>query len=373
MIIGTPKEIKEDETRVAMTPYWAKKLVESGHEVLIQKGAGVLSGFCDDQYIEAGARLVDTLEDVYEQAEFVTKVKELMPREFDLIRENQLLMTWLHLAEDHDKPMTQALMDRKTIALSMELIVLDDGSRPTMKPMSEIAGSLGMLESVKYCQTINGGTGIFLKKVKGLPTPKVVIVGGGNAGSAAAQVALGLGLRTTIIEEDYDRLEWLKYALPGAEILLSEEGLIEREALDCDVFVNCVYPSPEPGERKYILKRETIRKMTNCSLIMDIAGAKTIETGKYTTLSEPVYVEEGVLHYGVDNMPSLIPKTATEALLMITGPYIMAIAEKGLKKAAEDDASIRRCISTVGGKLVHEEIAINQELPYTELDLDMLP
>lgn len=252
MIIGTPKEIKEDETRVAMTPYWAKKLVESGHEVLIQKGAGVLSGFCDDQYIEAGARLVDTLEDVYEQAEFVTKVKELMPREFDLIRENQLLMTWLHLAEDHDKPMTQALMDRKTIALSMELIVLDDGSRPTMKPMSEIAGSLGMLESVKYCQTINGGTGIFLKKVKGLPTPKVVIVGGGNAGSAAAQVALGLGLRTTIIEEDYDRLEWLKYALPGAEILLSEEGLIEREALDCDVFVNCVYPSPEPGERKYI-------------------------------------------------------------------------------------------------------------------------
>ena len=373
MIIGTPKEIKEDETRVAMTPYWAKKLTGLGHEILIQKGAGVLSGFPDEAYVEAGARLVDTLEDIYEQAEFVTKVKELMPREFNLIREDQMLMTWLHLAEDHDKPMTQALMDQKTIALSMELIVLDDGSRPTMKPMSEIAGSLGMLEAVKYCQTINGGSGIFLTKVKGLPTPKVVIVGGGNAGSSAAQVALGLGLRTTIIEADYDRMEWLKYALPGAEILLSEEGLIEREALDCDVFVNCVYPSPEPGERHHILKRETIRKMTNCSLIMDIAGAKTIETGKYTTLSDPVYREEGVLHYGVDNMPSLIPKTATEALLMITGPYITAIAEKGLKKAAQDDASIKRCISTVGGKLVHEEIAINQELPYTPFDFDMLP
>ena len=159
MIIGTPKEVKANETRVAMTPCWAKKLVKAGHEIWMQKGAGLNAGFADSDYVSAGANIADTAEEVFRRADFITKVKELQYQEFDLIREDQMIMTWFHLAEDYDKPMAQALEDRKSIGLSMELIVLDDGSRPTMKPMSDIAGSLAMLESVKYCQTINGGTG----------------------------------------------------------------------------------------------------------------------------------------------------------------------------------------------------------------------
>ncbi len=372
MIIGTPKEVKENETRVAMTPNWAKRLVDAGHEVWIQKSAGENSGFADEDYKAAGAKIADTAKEVFDKAEFITKVKELQPQEFDLIREDQMVMTWFHLAEDYDKPMAQALIDHKTIGLSMELIVLDDGSRPTMKPMSDIAGSLAMLESVKYCQTMNGGTGLLLRKVYGLPTPRIVVLGGGSAGFNAAQVAVGLGLQVTIIEASWNRIDWLKVAIPEAEVVLFEENVVEKLLIDCDVFINCIYPSPEPGKREPLVKRSTVKKMKKCSLIMDIAGAEIVETSHYTTLGDPTFTEEGVLHYCVPNMPSLCPKTATEALLMITEPYIMSIANKGLKQAAVDDAALRRCISTLKGQIVHPEIGINQEMPYIEFDFSML-
>lgn len=373
MIIGTPKEIKENECRVAMTPVWAKKLIEAGHEIWIQKDAGTKSGFPDEEYKAVGANIAETIEDIYAKAEFVTKVKELKPYEYELIREGQMVMTWFHLAEDYDKPMTQALLDHNTIGLSMELIVLDDGSRPVMKPMSDIAGSLAMLEAYKYCQMPNGGTGLLLRKVYGLPVPKVVILGGGNAGLNAAQVGIGLGLKVTVIENSWDRIAYLKTIIPEAEIILYEEANVEKACEECDVFINCVYPSPEPGKREPIIKRTTVKKMKQCSLIMDITGAETIETADhYTTIDEPTFISEGILHYCVPNMPSLIPKTSTEALLMITGPYIMQIANKGLRKAAEDDPAIRRCISTLNGEIVHPEIGINQEMPYREFSLDML-
>lgn len=372
MIIGTPKEVKANETRVAMTPNWAKKLIDAGHEVWIQKTAGNNSGFSDEDYSSVGVKLADTAEEIYGKADFITKVKELQPQEFNLIRENQMIMTWFHLAEDYDKPMAQALVDRKSIGLSMELIVLDDGSRPTMKPMSDIAGSLAMLESVKYCQTINGGTGLLLRKVYGLQTPKVVVLGGGSAGFNAAQVAVGLGLHVTIVEASWHRIDWLKAAIPQADVVLFESNALEKLLIDCDLFINCIYPSPEPGTREPLVKRSTVQKMKKCSLIMDIAGAEIVETSHYTTLEDPTFTEEGVLHYCVPNMPSLCPRTATEALLMITGPYITNIANKGLKQAAMDDAAIRRCISTVNGQIVHPEIGINQEMPYVDFDFSML-
>lgn len=372
MIIGTPKEMKENETRVAMTPKWAEKLVGAGHEVWIQSTAGINSGFKDEDYVKAGAKIAKTIEEIYEKAEFVTKVKELKPYEYDLIRKDQMVMTWFHLAEDYDKPMAQALINRETIGLSMELIVLDDGSRPTMKPMSDIAGSLAMLESVKYCQTTNGGTGLLLRKVYGLPVPEIVVLGGGSAGFNAAQVAVGLGLNVTIVEASWSRIDYLKAAIPDAEVILYEETALTEILESCDVFINCLYPSPEPGAREPLVKRDMVKKMKKCSLIMDIAGAEIVETSHYTTLGDPTYVEEGILHYCVPNMPSLCPRTSTEALLMITGPYIMNIANKGLKKAAQDDPAIRRCISTLKGKIVHKEIGINQEMPYTEFTFDML-
>lgn len=372
MIVGTPKEVKENETRVAMTPNWAKRLVSAGHEVWIQKSAGENSGFSDEDYASVGVNIADTAKEVYDKADFITKVKELQPQEYDLIRKDQMIMTWFHLAEDYDKPMAQALIDQKSIGLSMELIVLDDGSRPTMKPMSDIAGSLAMLESIKYCQTMHGGTGLLLRKVYGLPTPRIVVLGGGSAGFNAAQVAVGLGLQTTIIEASWNRIDYLKAALPEADVVLFEENALEQCLIDCDVFINCIYPSPEPGKREPLVKRSTIKKMKKCSLIMDIAGAEIVETSHYTTLGDPTFKEEGILHYCVPNMPSLCPRTATEALLMITGPYIMNIANKGLKQAAKDDAAIRRCISTVNGQIVHSEIGINQEMPYTQFEFSML-
>ncbi|MCQ4636114.1 alanine dehydrogenase [Anaerovorax odorimutans] len=372
MIIGTPKEVKENETRVAMNPIWAKRLVDAGHEVWIQESAGKNSGFSDEDYIAAGAKVAGTAEEIYAKAEFITKVKELQPQEFGLIREDQMIMTWFHLAEDYDKPMAQALVDQKSIGLSMELIVLDDGSRPTMKPMSDIAGSMAMLESVKYCQTVNGGTGLLLRKVYGLPTPRIVVLGGGYAGFNAAQVAVGLGLQVTIIEASWNRIDYLKAAIPEADVVLYEAHALEKLLTDCDVFINCIYPSPEPGKREPLVTRATVKKMKKCSLIMDIAGAEIVETSHYTTLGEPTFTEEGILHYCVPNMPSLCPKTATEALLMITGPYILNIANKGLKQAATDDPAIRRCISTLKGQIVHPEIGINQEMPYVEFDLSML-
>ncbi|MEE0744989.1 MAG: alanine dehydrogenase [Anaerovoracaceae bacterium] len=372
MIIGTPTEVKTNETRVAMTPNWARRLTAAGHEVWVQKDAGKNSGFSNEDYEAAGVKIADTAKEIFDKAEFITKVKELQPQEFDLIREGQMIMTWFHLAEDYDKPMAQALVDRKSIGLSMELIVLDDGSRPTMKPMSDIAGSLAMLESVKYCQTMNGGTGLLLRRVYGLPVPKVVVLGGGSAGFNAAQVAVGLGLDVTIIEASWNRIDYLKAAIPEANVVLFEEHNLEKLLTECDLFINCIYPSPEPGKREPLVKRETVKKMKNCSLIMDIAGAEIVETSHYTTLGDPTFTEEGILHYCVPNMPSLCPKTATEALLMITGPYIMNIANKGLKQAAMDDAALRRCISTVNGQIVHPEIGINQEMPYVEFDFSML-
>lgn len=373
MIIGTPKELKENESRIAMTPVWAKKLVECGHEVWIQKDAGYKSGFSNEAYVNAGAKIADSLEEIYDKADFITKVKELKPVEYDLLREDQMIMTWFHLAEDYDVPMTKALLEHGTIGLSMELIVADDGSRPVMKPMSDIAGSLAMLEAYKYCQATNGGTGLFLRKVYGLPVPRIVILGGGNAGLNAAQVGIGLGLKVTVIENNWDRIAYLKTIIPEAEIILFEKNNVEKVCEECDVFINCIYPSPEPGKREPVIKRETVKKMKNCSLIMDITGAETIETADhYTTIAEPTFMEEGIMHYCVPNMPSLIPKTSTEALLMITGPYIMQIANKGLKKAAEENAEIRRCISTLKGEIVHPEIGINQEMPYKKFSFDML-
>lgn len=372
MIIGTPKEVKENETRVAMTPNWAKRLVDAGHEVWVQKSAGENSGFSDSAYTAVGVNIADTAEKIFDKAEFITKVKELQSQEFKLIKEDQMIMTWFHLAEDYDKPMAQALIDQKSIALSMELIVLDDGSRPTMKPMSDIAGSLAMLESVKYCQTMNGGTGLLLRKVYGLPTPRIVVLGGGYAGFNAAQVAIGLGLQVTIVEASWNRIDYLKAAIPEADVVLFESNMMESLLIDCDVFINCIYPSPEPGKREPLVRRSTVKKMKKCALIMDIAGAEIVETSHYTTLGDPTFKQEGILHYCVPNMPSLCPRTSTEALLMITGPYILNIANKGLKQAALDNPAIRRCISTLKGQIVHSEIGVNQEMSYVDFDFSML-
>ena len=330
MIIGCPKEMKIGETRVALTPEWVRNLVSDGHEVLIQTNAGLASGFPDEEYVAVGGKIVPTIEDVYKNAEFVAKVKELMPEEFDLLQKDQIVMAWFHLAEDVDHDMLNAMLEHGTIGLGMELIKLPDGTRPTIKPMSEIAGSLAMLEAVKYGLVDRGGKGNLFRKLSGLPAPRVVIIGGGHAGLNAAEIALGLGLRVTIIENYWKRIAELRYMIPGAEVVAWEDETAFNYIKEADVLLN------------------------------------------YTSLEDPIYYEEGILHYNVANMPALCPKTSTKALLIVSGPYIQAIANKGLKKAFEDDPCLKKSICTLHGQVVDDECARNHERACVPFELSML-
>lgn len=368
MIIGVPKELKTAETRVGLTPEWVKKLTNFGHKVLIQSTAGKGSGFPDEQYVSAGAEIVDTIDEVYGKAEFVIKVKELYPYEFNLLREDQMVMAWFHLAEDVDHDMLQALLDKKVTSLAMELLVLADGTRPTIKPMSEIAGTLAMLEAVKYAQYGNGGKGILLRKMPGLPSSKVVILGGGNAGLNAAQVAVGLGLNVTIVEASLNRIDYLAKQLPQVDTVLWDKDMMAELLVHSDVLINTIYPMPGATS---LISREMVSNMKPDSMIIDITGAGLIETSHYTTLEDPIYYEEGVLHYCVPNMPALCPQTSTKMMLMTTGDYILNIANNGFENVIANDEIVRNCISTYNGEIVHKEVGINHNMPYTDMKLEL--
>lgn len=370
MIIGCPKEAKTGETRVALTPDWAKTLTNKGHKVLIQTNAGLACGFTDEDYQQSGAVIENSIEDIYSKSEFVVKVKELMPIEFPMLKKDQIVMAWFHLAEDVDHDMLNAMLKNGTTGLGMELIVLPDGTRPTIKPMSEIAGSLAMLEAVKYGQFAHGGKGILFRKLSGLAAPKVLILGGGNAGLAAAEVAIGLGLRVTVVEKSWKRIADLRYMLHGADVICWEEQAIYKEIKETDVLLNTIYTEPN---QPCLVRREAVKGMKRDAMIVDIAGTGIIETMHYTTLEDPIYYEEGILHYNVPNMPALCPKTSTKALLLSSGPYIEAIADKGLKKAFEADPCLKKSISTFNGEIVHKEVAVNHErTDFREFQIDML-
>lgn len=369
MIIGCPKELKEGETRVALTPDWVRTLKKDGHEILIQSTAGDASGFSDEEYRQAGAVIEPTIRDVYEKAEFVVKAKELQPEEFDYLQKDQMVMAWFHLAEDVDHDMLNAMLKAGTIGLGMELIQLPDGTRPTIKPMSEIAGSLAMLEAVKYGLVDRGGSGTLFRKLSGLPAPRVLIIGGGHAGLNAAEIAVGLGLRVTVVENYAKRIAELHYMLPGVEVIAWEDETIYRYIKETDVLLNTIYPQPN---QPCLIPRSIVKTMKKDAVIIDIVGVGVIETAHYTTLLDPIYFEEGILHYNVANMPALCPKTSTKALLNASGPYIRAIANKGLKKAFADDPSLKKSICTLKGQIVHDEVGRNHEMESVPFELSML-
>lgn len=369
MIIGCPKELKDGETRVALTPEWSKTLVSDGHKVLIQSKAGDACGFSDDEYRETGAEVVDTIDDVYKKSEFVVKVKELQDGELDLLQKDQIVMAWFHLAEDVDHDMLNALLKSGTIGLGMELIKLPDGTRPTIKPMSEIAGSLAMLEAVKYGLVDRGGSGTLFRKLSGLPAPRVLIIGGGHAGVNAAEIALGLGLQVTIVENYWKRIAELRYILPGVEVICWEDATVFDYIAQTDVLLNTIYPQPN---QPCLIPRSVVKTMKKDAVIIDIVGVGVIETVHYTSLLDPIYFEEGILHYNVANMPALCPKTSTKALLMVSGPYIRDIANKGLKKAFADDACLMKSICTLDGKIVNKEVGSNHNADAVDFELSML-
>lgn len=368
MIIGIPKETKDQEARVGLTPKYVKRLVAQGHPVVIQKGLANLAGIPDEDYIAAGASVVGTMDNVYEEAQMIVKFKDYMDGEYDVpIRKDHIIWCCFHLGENEpDHVITKKMIDAKATGLAYEMLQNPDGSRPLMIPMSEIAGRLTTIIAANLCLLPNGGAGVCPTAITGSRRPKYVIIGGGHAGYAAAKIAEAFDAQVTVFESFQSRRLYLRDNLPKSEILTYDVETINERALDCDVLINAIYPYP--GMPVPVVPRSTVQKMRKGAVIMDLAGTNIIETMHYTTISNPTYIEEGVVHYGVDNMPSMVPETSMEAYMQITYPFIEAIANKGLKKACEESAVLSKAMNFYDGQIVNRDVGVTHDLPWIDFD-----
>src|ERR1700730_6687666 len=319
MIIGVPKEIKEQEQRVGLLPSAAEQLKRRGHSVLVEKNAGVGSGYSDEEYKKAGAEIVDSAKDVFARADMIVKVKEPLPAEFSLLRQGQILFTYLHLAAS--KPLTEALLKSGVTAIAYETIQV--GNRlPLLEPMSEVAGRMSVVMGANFLAKYNGGSGVLLGGVPGVLPGRVVVVGGGTSGVNAARMAMGLGAEVIILDVDLERLRYLDLAMEKAHTLYSSEANLNELMPGCDLLIGAVF-FPGAKARK-LMTRAMLRKMKRGSVLVDISidQGGCAETSRPTTHVDPVYVEEGVTHYCVANMPAAYARTATQALTNVTYRYI---------------------------------------------------
>jgi len=371
VIIGVPKEIKNRETRVGCVPSGVRALVAAGHKVHVQKGAGLGSGIPDEAFERAGGKIVPTAEDAW-SADMVMKVKEPLEAEFPLMRPGLVLYTYLHLAAE--KRLTEELVERKVTGIAYETIQEADGSLPLLRPMSEVAGRMSVQVGAFYLQSSwagsNSGKGILLGGVPGVMPGRVVIIGGGVAGSNAAKMALGLGAMVTIIDLDARRLEYLDHVFNGRLItLMSNIDNIEESVRTADLVVGAVLV---PGARApKLVTRKMVSQMSRGSVVVDIAidQGGCIETCRPTSHEEPVYLDENVIHYCVTNMPGAVARTSTLALTNVTLRYALAIANKGAEKAALDNPAILKGFNTYQGKLVYEQVALAHGMKYDALNL----
>jgi len=367
MKIGLPKEIKDNEYRVGLTPAGVNALVNAGHEVFVQKTAGEGSGFTDDQYVKAGGKLVETADDAWGEGDMVVKVKEPIAPEYPRMRENQLLFTYLHLAPELE--LTKQMMDRKVTGVAYETITDANGKLPLLTPMSEVAGRMSVQVGATYLEKMNGGKGVLLGGVPGVPAANVVIIGGGVVGTEAAKMAVGLGARVTIIDRNLDRLRQLDdIFLSKVQTLASSRYAIEEAISHADLVIGAVLVVGAAAPK--LVTRDMLHLVPNGSVLVDVAVDQggCFETTHATTHSNPTYYEEGVLHYCVANMPGAVPRTSTFALTNATLPFAIALAGKGFEKAIRDDAGLREGVNTYAGKLTYEAVATSQGLEYTPLD-----
>ena len=366
MKIGLPKEIKDNEYRVGLTPAGVNALVNAGHEVFVQKTAGEGSGFTDDQYVKAGGKLVETADDAWGEGDMVVKVKEPIAPEYPRMRENQLLFTYLHLAPELE--LTKQMMERKVTGVAYETITDAHGKLPLLTPMSEVAGRMSVQVGATYLEKMNGGKGVLLGGVPGVPAANVVIIGGGVVGTEAAKMAVGLGARVTIIDRNLDRLRQLDdIFLSKVQTLASSRYAIEEAISHADLVIGAVLVVGAAAPK--LVTRDMLHLVPNGSVLVDVAVDQggCFETTHATTHSNPTYYEEGVLHYCVANMPGAVPRTSTFALTNATLPYAIALAGKGFEKAIRDDAGLREGVNTYAGKLTYEAVATSQNLEYTPL------
>ncbi|MDN4493679.1 alanine dehydrogenase [Ureibacillus aquaedulcis] len=367
MKIGVPKEIKNNENRVAMTPAGVVTLTSAGHEVFIETGAGVGSAFSDEDYVAAGAKIVASAKEAWSQ-EMVMKVKEPIPSEYQYFHEGLVLFTYLHLAPEVE--LTQSLLDNKVVGIAYETVQLPNRSLPLLTPMSEVAGKMSVQIGAQYLEKMNGGKGILLGGVSGVPRGKVTIVGGGMAGTNAARIAVGMGAEVTILDLNPERLRQLEDIFGSSvQTLISNPYNIAESVKDSDLVIGSVLI---PGAKApKLVTEEMVKSMRPGSVIVDIAidqGGSFETTDRVTTHDDPTYIKHGVVHYAVANMPGAVPRTATIALTNNTVPYALQIANKGYKHACIENEALRKGINTLNGYVVYKAVAEDQGREYVPVD-----
>jgi alanine dehydrogenase len=366
MRIGVPREIKSQEYRVALTPAGARELVQHGHEVLVEKGAGTGSAFADDAYERAGASIV-SVDGVWTGSDLLLKVKEPIASEYSRLREGLTLFTYLHIAAD--EPLTRALIESGITAIAYETVETDRGALPLLAPMSEIAGRLAPQAGAHYLEKPMGGRGILLGGVAGVAPGRVVVIGGGIVGYNAAVIAIGMGAQVTILDRSVDRMRHLEEILSGRVTLLMSSSLqIEESVKEADLVIGAVLI---PGAlAPKLITRDMLGAMKEGSVLVDVAidQGGSAETSRATTHDDPVYTVDGVVHYCVANMPGAVPITSTRALTNVTLPYVEEIAEHGVVAAIQRDPELARGVNVLAGSVTYEAVAEAHGLEYTPLD-----
>ena len=367
MIIGVLKEIKPNEYRVSATPATVAEIVARGHKVLVQSGAGLGSGYTDCEYEKAGATIIETAKEVYESADIFYKVKEMFPEEWKYMNENKIVYTYIH-SNAHPEE-TDAILNSKVTAIAYEDITDKDGGFPLLKPMSILAGKGGMLAAMHHMQSVFGGNGTLLANVCGIDAPVVTIIGAGNSGIGAAEIASGLGNVVRILDVNVKALESAKAHLPAnVSCLYSNRENLVKCLKESDVILNCIL---WPKHRKdHLINREDLKMMKKNAMIVDVAcdDEGAVETCRSTTHDNPTYYEEGILHYCVDNIPSAFARTASIMLSNATLPILLEIANKGVKQALKDNVHLRNGLTAYDGKLTLKETALKQNRPLTDVN-----
>ncbi|MHB0856717.1 MAG: alanine dehydrogenase [Anaerolineae bacterium] len=367
MIIGVPREIKDKEYRVSLTPGGAETLLHAGHRVLVEHNAGVGSGFTDAEYEQGGAEIAATAEEVYGTADMVLKVKEPLPSEYASLRPGLMLFTYLHLAAAEE--LTRALVERKVTGIAYETVQLANGSLPLLTPMSEVAGRMAVQIGAHYLEETEGGRGVLLGGVPGVRPASVVIIGGGIVGTSAAQIALGMGARVTIIDLNLDRLRYLDQVLSGnLSTLASNRRNIAEAVRRAELVIGAVLLPGAKAPR--LVTREMIASMAPGSVVIDVAVDQggCIETIRPTSHSVPTYSVDGVVHYAVPNIPGAVPRTSTYALSNATLPYVVKLAEHGFEDAIRRDPCLRMGVNTHAGHVTYAAVAGTFGMAYAPIE-----
>lgn len=367
MKVGILKEIKTEENRVSMTPAGVETMIANGHDVEVENGAGSGSGFSNDDYIAAGAKIIETPSEIYEKCEMVMHVKEPQPSEYDLVREGQIVFTYFHFAPDEQ--LTRAFIKNKSVAVAYETVEGSRGDLPLLTPMSEVAGRMSMQQGAKYLERSYGGRGILLGGVTGVAPASVVVIGGGVVGTNAAQMACGLGAKVYLLDMNLERLRYLSEVMPkNCFPMMSSPTLLRELVLEADVVIGAVLVAGTKAPR--LVTKEMLKLMKEGSVIVDVAidQGGCFETSKPTTHTDPVYEIDGVIHYCVANMPGAVPVTSTMALTNATLPYAVELANKGWKQAAIENRGIKTGLNIVNGLVTYKGVAEAFDLDFTPVE-----